>query len=98
MEIHLDSGDVLSLSPEQLASLEAYLEHPQNKVPAYDPVTTVTVYVKRWETVDAWTEFHFNMLLSGVFALCPPANLDPIQAQIDKLTEQKRLASLPIKV
>jgi hypothetical protein len=98
VEIHLDSGDILTLTPEQATSLQAYVDHPSNQVPVFDPITAMTVYEPRWKTTDEWVEFIFNQGLAGALLTDPPPNVVAIQTRINTLNEEKRQALLPVKL
>lgn len=98
MEIHLDNGDILTLTDAQQTSLQAYVDHPQNLVPVFDPVTTYTTYKKRWETTDDWVTFIFNQALAGALSLVPPPVLSAIMTKAAVLEEERRKALEMVKL
>jgi hypothetical protein len=92
ISITLNSGTVLTLSEDQETALTAYLGHPQNQVPYFNPVSEVTTSVPRWASVDDWVVYHWSKLLGPVLELCPPLAVSTIQDQIAAL-QAARLAA-----
>lgn len=96
MKIVLDSGQELTLSAEQQASLDAFVDHPSNKIGWFNPVAEAMEQKRRWETPDEWWQYQWTNLLKGVMATCKPPSVASMQAQIDLLQSQMRDAAMPV--
>ena len=95
MKIILDSGETLTHTDDQKASLLAFLAHPANQVPYWDPNKEISTSKPRWGSPDEWIVHHFAKLMEGVMATCPPATVTAIQAQIEALQAKQKEAMKP---